>query len=470
MSAWNERAVRRLVVGASMGAFIAGVGITLALHTQPAVAQGGRTAPTVVVGPSPATPTLAPLVEQVTPGVVNISVSGTEQQSMVGFPDDPFFRRFFNLPDHPPEERYQAAGSGVIMDADKGYILTNNHVVDHADTITVTLADKRTFTAKIIGRDPDADIAVIQIPADHLTALKPADSDKLRVGDYVIAIGNPFGLNHTVTAGIVSAVGRSGLDLEGYEDFIQTDASINPGNSGGALVDLQGDLVGINTAIVGQSNVGIGFAIPINMARAIMTQLIKHGKVERGQLGVLVQDVTPDVAKAMHLDKAEGALVSRVEPGTPAEKAGIKPGDVIVRIDSTDVTTSSDLRNRVGLLPVGTKVELGLVRDRKSMTVEARLAEPTSTKQAGQDIDPRLAGLSLSTTPESGNTTGVTVSTVNPQSRAYAAGLRPGDVITSVNRQPVSTVDQLKDVVKDSTGPLLINAQRENTELFLVLR
>jgi len=472
MSRINERGVRGLLAGAAAIAFVAGASAMAVFHAHPAAAQGAQVAPPLVVGPSPATPTLAPLVERVTPGVVNISVEGTVEQSPVGFPDDPFFRRFFDLPDQPTQQHYQAAGSGVIMDSQKGYILTNNHVIDHAEKITVTLTDNRHFDAKIVGRDPDADVAVVQIPADHLTALTPANSDKLRVGDYVVAIGNPFGLNHTVTAGIVSAVGRSGLDIEGYEDFIQTDASINPGNSGGALVNLQGELVGINTAIVGPSggNVGIGFAIPINMAEAIMKQLIAHGKVERGQLGVLVQDVTPDVAKAMHLDRSAGALVSKVEPGTPAEKAGIKAGDVIVRLDSTDVRDASDLRNRVGLLPVGTTLHLGIVRNGSPRSIEARLERPTVVTKAGNDIDPRLAGITLSNGSANGSPAGVNVTDVQRQSRAYAAGLRSGDVITSVNRESVTSVDDLTEIVKHSDGPLLINAQRENTELFLVLR
>ncbi len=471
MSLFKEHNVGRMLAGASVVAFIAGAGAVSAFRTRPAAAEAPTPAPPVVVGSS-AMPTLAPLVKQVTPGVVNISVEGKIEQTPFALPNDPFFRRFFQLPDQPMEQKYQAAGSGVIMDAQKGYVLTNNHVIDHADKITVTLTDNRRFDAKVVGRDPDADVAVIQIPAKDLTALKPANSDKLQVGDYVVAIGNPFGLNHTVTAGIVSAVGRSGLDLEGYEDFIQTDASINPGNSGGALVNLNGELVGINTAIVGPSggNVGIGFAIPINMAQAIMTQLIEHGKVERGQLGVLVQDVTPDVAQAMHLKDSAGALVSRVEPGTPAEKAGIKPGDVIVRLDSADVRDASDLRNRVGLLPVGTDVHLGVIRDKKSMTVDARLARRTVESQAGSDIDQRLDGITLGTAPEGNKPAGVVVTGIDSKSNAYAAGLRKGDVITSVDRMTVNSLDDLKDVVKDSTGPLLINAQRENTELFLVLR
>jgi serine protease DegQ len=471
MTYFNDRGVRRMFAGTTIVAFAAGAALMVGLRDHRAEAQGPRP-PEVVVGPESPVPTLAPLVKRVANGVVNISVEGKVERSVDALPDDPLFRQFFNFPDHPVEQQYQAAGSGVIVDADKGYLLTNNHVVDHADKITVTLADNRRFDAKVIGRDPEADIAVLQIPAKGLTALKPADSDKLQVGDYVVAIGNPFGLHSTVTAGIVSAVGRSGLDIEGYEDFIQTDASINPGNSGGALVDLEGDLVGINTAIAGPTggNVGIGFAIPINMARAIMTQLIEHGKVVRGQLGVYVQDVTPDVAQAMHLTQPNGALVSRVEPGSPAERAGIRAGDVVVRVDSTDVTNAAELRNRLGLMQVGADVRLGLVRDGKPLTVETRLARRDTASESGGALDARFDGAQLSTVPQGTQPAGVVITDLNPQSPAYAAGLRKGDVITSVNRQPVRSIDDLKTAVHDTQGPLLINAARGSTELFLVLR
>jgi len=476
MTYFNDRGVRRLFAGTAIVAFAAGAALVLGLRDQRAEAQGPR-APEVAAAPTaaaatPVVPTLAPLVKRVADGVVNISVEGKVASSPMALPDDPFFRQFFNAPDHPVERQYQAAGSGVIVDAARGYVLTNNHVVDHADKITVTLADNRRFDATVIGRDPEADVAVIQIPAKGLTALKPADSDKLQVGDYVVAIGNPFGLHSTVTAGIVSAVGRSGLDIEGYEDFIQTDASINPGNSGGALVDLQGDLVGINTAIAGPTggNVGIGFAIPINMARAIMTQLIEHGKVVRGQLGVYVQDVTPDVAQAMHLAQSSGALVSRVEPGSPAERAGIHAGDVIVRVDSMDVTSAAALRNQVGLMPVGSDVRLGLVRNGKPMTVETHLARRETARESGSALDARFDGVELSTVPAGNEPAGVVISDLSSQSPAYAAGLRKGDVITNVNHQPVRSIDDLKSAVHDTEGPLLINAAREGTELFLVLR
>jgi serine protease DegQ len=476
MTHFDDRGVRRLFAGTAIVAFAAGAALMFGLRGERAAAQAPHmpdaVAGTPAIAATPTVPTLAPLVKQVADGVVNISVEGTVEHSPVSLPDDPFFRQFFNFPDHPIEQQYQAAGSGVIVDAVKGYVLTNNHVVDHADKITVTLADNRRFDAKVIGRDSEADIAVIQIPAKHLTALKEADSDKLQVGDYVVAIGNPFGLHSTVTAGIVSAVGRSGLDIEGYEDFIQTDASINPGNSGGALVDLNGNLVGINTAIAGPTggNVGIGFAIPINMARAIMTQLIEHGKVVRGQLGVYVQDVSPDVADAMHLKQSGGALVSRVEPGSPADHAGIRAGDVIVRVDSADVANAAALRNQIGLMPVGSEVRLGFVRDGKSMTAETRLERREETNESGAALDARFEGAELSTVPAGNEPAGVVITDLSPQSPAYAAGLRKGDVITAVDHQPIRSVDDLKASLHDAEGPLLVNAARGSTELFLVLR
>ncbi len=318
-------------------------------------------------------PTLAPLVKQVTPGVVNISTSGKvriEDSPLLSDPnfrrflEDPRFRRFFSLPDPQAERETHSIGSGVIVDARGGYVLTNHHVVKDADEILVTLKDRRALKAELIGSDPQTDIAVLRVEAPDLKALPLGDSDQLEVGDYVVAIGNPFGLGQTVTLGIVSALGRSGLRLEAYEDFIQTDAPINPGNSGGALVDLHGQLIGINTAIVAPTggNVGIGFAIPINMARLAMEQIIEYGEVRRGRLGIVIQDITPDLAKGLRLESLDGALISQVVPGSPAAGAGLEPGDVIRSIDGKEVRGVADLRNEVGLRRIGEEVELQILR------------------------------------------------------------------------------------------------------------
>jgi Do/DeqQ family serine protease len=330
-------------------------------------------------------PSLAPLVRTVTPAVVNISVVSTMRVEENPLYRDPFFRRFFNVPDQPQTQQRQAAGSGVIVDAGRGYVMTNNHVVARADKIAVTLKDGRTLNAKLIGTDPGTDIAVLQIPAENLTALPFGDSSAMEVGDYVVAIGNPFGLGQTVTSGIVSALGRSGLRIEGYEDFIQTDASINPGNSGGALVDLRGRLIGINTAIIAPSggNVGIGFAVPINMARSVFEQIVQYGKVQRGRVGVQVQDVTPDIASAIGLAQPTGALIAKVEPNSPAAKAGLRQGDVVLSINGAAVRNSADLRNRVGLVRVGENVDVTYRRGEDERSIKMRVADiPTPASQA----------------------------------------------------------------------------------------
>ena len=327
-----------------------------------------------IIGPDGQIPTLAPLLKDVTPAVVNIAVKGhvTVENPLL---QDPFFRRFFDIPEGPIQREVQAAGSGVIVDGEEGYVLTNNHVIEHADEIVVTLKDKRQLDAKLVGTDPDTDIAVLQVDASNLVALPIGDSDRLEVGDFVLAIGNPFGLGQTVTSGIVSALGRSGLGIESYENFIQTDASINPGNSGGALIDLRGELIGINTAIVGPTggNVGIGFAVPINMAKGIMEQLIAHGEVQRGRLGVQVQDLTPDIAEALRLKANGGAVIARVEADSPARRAGLRPGDVVVAIDGVPVESSADLRNRIGLTPIGETVHLTILREGEEQTVDVRV-------------------------------------------------------------------------------------------------
>lgn len=419
-------------------------------------------------------PTLAPMLEKTVPGVVNVFTRTRVAVRQSPLLSDPFFRRFFNVPDQPRERMTQSLGSGVVVDAKKGYILTNHHVIDGADEISVNLSSGHTLQAQLVGSDPETDIAVLQVKDGDLTALPMSDSDKTRVGDFVVAIGNPFGLGQTVTSGIVSAMGRSGLGIEGYEDFIQTDASINPGNSGGALVNLRGELVGVNTAILSKSggNVGIGFAIPINMAREIMTQLIEHGEVKRGVLGAQAQDLTPELATAFNIDRQQGAVVSEVTKGSPADKAGLQTGDVITELNGRPVQNASDVRNRIGLLRIGQHVEMKILRDGKHKTLKAVVEEPELISMLGDKLHPRLTGAVLANLTEEtvrGRVQGVVVAEVAPGSPAMAAGLRKGDVITQANRKPVSDLDSLRAAVKGNDA-LLMNIQRRGGALFLLLK
>jgi Do/DeqQ family serine protease len=420
-------------------------------------------------------PTLAPMIEKVTPAVVNIAVTSKIPAQDNPLLQDPFFRRFFGdqMPDRIPERKQMAAGSGVIVDAAKGYVLTNHHVVEKASEITVTLKDGRSLKGKLIGDDAGTDVALVQIEAKNLTALPLGNSDDLKVGDFVVAVGNPFGLGQTVTSGIVSALGRTGLNIEGYEDFIQTDASINPGNSGGALVNLKGELIGINTAILGPSggNIGIGFAVPVNMAHLVMDQIIQYGKVSRGRIGVAIQDVTPDIANAIGAKVNQGAVVQQVEPGSPASKAGIQAGDIITEVDGHQLRGSSDLRNRIGLMRVGADVKLTLLHDGNSKTVNVKIGEaPTKSAAAEQEGGDTSASDKLqgATLKDSGNNS-VAVADVEQGSKAWRSGLRPGDQITGVNRKRVHSVKELNDAAGENSV-LALNVKRGDANLFVVVR
>jgi Do/DeqQ family serine protease len=421
-------------------------------------------------------PTLAPMIKLVAPAVVNIATEGRVRVRHNPLLNDPFFRRFFNLPTVERERRVQSVGSGVIVDAVNGYVLTNNHVIANADKIVVTLRDRRQFEAVLIGTDPDTDVAVLQIPAEDLTALRLGDSDALEVGDFVVAIGNPFGIGQTVTSGIVSAIRRSGLGIEGYEDFIQTDASINPGNSGGALVTLRGELIGINTAIIGPSggNVGIGFAIPIDMAQQIMAQLVTYGEVHRGLLGVNAQDLTPDIAEALGIDIRQGAIVSRVGDNSPAARAGLASGDIITAIGGEVIYGASDVRNKIGLLRVGDQVEITVLRDGSVITMVAVVAEPQIESLEGQGAAKRLAGLTVTPltdeSPLYGKVEGVLAVKVKKNSEAWRTGLRKGDVIFEVNNQPTATIEAFREAVSTEQRKLVIKLRRGNAQMFIVIR
>ena len=419
-------------------------------------------------------PSLAPMVKRVSPSVVNIATRGTikEQQGQRNpLLDDPFFRRFFDVPpDSGPRERqFQSAGSGVIVDSKNGYIITNHHVVENASEITITLLDNRSFTAKVIGTDEGSDIAVLQAKQPNLVAMSLGDSAKLEVGDYVVAIGNPFGLQHTVTAGIVSALGRSGINPEGYEDFIQTDASINPGKSGGALVNLRCELVGINSAILSRSggNIGIGFAIPVNMVKGVMDQLIKYGEVKRGVLGVNIYDVTPDIAKEYGLSESSGALVAGVVQGSSAERAGVKTGDIITTVNGVTMKGAGELRNAIGMMRVGDKVEIGLLRDGKPRKVIALIAERNDTETANAaEINKGLEGAELVDAADGG---GVLVKAVQEGSPSAQAGLRANDTIIAVGRTPVASTKALREIAKGA-NVLVLNVRRGSNLLLIPIR
>lgn len=422
-----------------------------------------------------ALPSLAPMVERATPAVVNIATEGHVELRTNPLFNDPFFRRFFNMPDQPLRRKTQSLGSGVIVDAKRGLVLTNNHVIANADEITVNLRDGRDFKAELVGSDPDTDVAVVRIEAEGLTALPLADSDRLRVGDFVVAIGNPFGLGQTVTSGIISALARSGLGLD-YEDFIQTDASINPGNSGGALVNLNGELVGINTAIFSRSggNIGIGFAIPINMAREVMEQLVSFGEVRRGFLGLQFQDLNPDLALAFGLAQKEGALVTGVLPDSPAAAAGLRTGDVITQFNGRRVANAGELRTQVGLTRAGRKVEVGYLREGKARKTTVEVATREEAASGKPFRNQRLAGLTVGEIPSDapfyGRVEGVMVFEIAKDSPAWQAGLRRGDVISSLNRVPTPNVPTFVEAANQMQGQLLLSVHRGSQAAYLVIK
>lgn len=416
-------------------------------------------------------PSLASMLESVNPAVVNIATY-SHQQAYNPLLNDPFFRHFFNIPQQRqgPRRRQQSAGSGVIVDAEKGIVLTNYHVIRSADEVQVSLIDGRVFQAKLRGVDAELDIAVLEIDGKELSALPLADSNQLRVGDFVVAIGNPFGIGQTVTTGVVSALGRTGLGIEGYENFIQTDASINPGNSGGALVNLRGELIGINTAIIAPAggNVGIGFAIPINMARSSMAQILRHGEVRRGAIDISVQDISPDLRQAFAVPLGQhGILVTEVRRGSAADKAGIKPGDVIVAIDGERTRSVAQWRSQLAVKGVGQEVKLQLLRDGKTRELEVAMVAPEQLVVETSRIHPLLVGARLENNP---NGEGVIVTGLAPNSRAAYSGLRPGDLIFAANNQRVRDIQGLVRAVQRNRQEIVLQIQRGGNAYRLIIR
>lgn len=439
-------------------------------------------------------PSLAPMLEKVMPSVVSINVEGSTTVNTPRMPRN--FQQFFgdNSPfcqDGSPfqsspfcqgggagddgqgggqQQKFMALGSGVIIDAAKGYVVTNNHVVDNANTIKVQMSDGRKFDAKVVGKDPRSDIALIQIQdPKNLTAIKLADSDALRVGDYTVAIGNPFGLGETVTSGIVSALGRSGLNAENYENFIQTDAAINRGNSGGALVNLNGELIGINTAILAPDggNIGIGFAIPSNMVKNLTAQMVQYGQVKRGELGIMGTELNSELAKAMKVDAQRGAFVSQVMPNSSAAKAGIKAGDVITSLNGKPISSFAALRAEVGSMPIGSKVTLGLLREGKPVNVSLELQQSSQNQVDSSTIFSGIEGAEMS---NKGADKGVVVNNVKANSPAARIGLKKGDVIMGANQQPVKNIAELRRILDSKPSVLALNIQRGDTSIYLLMQ
>jgi len=480
MSRARTTLVSLLALGAIGGAFLLAqdgdFGSSHPFSTAPAPTQsvGTTSSGEITAVGVPAMPMfgdVADLVERVTPAVVNIQVkAAAEAQELPPILQDPRFRRFFGIPDQAPRQDRSAVGSGVIVDAKQGYVLTNFHVVDKATDIAVTLKDRRSFTAKVVGKDQATDLALLKIEATDLVALPLGDSRALRPGDFVLAIGNPFGLGQTVTAGIVSALGRTGFIDQGYEDFIQTDAAINPGNSGGALINLKGELVGTPTVIIGPGgNIGVGFAVPTSIASGVMDQIIQNGEVTRGRIGVAIQDVTPELAQNLGLDVTHGALVNSVEPDAPADDAGVKAGDVVVALNGADIEGSGSLRNRVAFTKPGDKVKLSIMRDGEKRDIDVTVARlDTSRQTTAQALEPPAQSQIMGAIFEN-SSEGVRVRDVEDNSPAAAIGLQAGDIITAVNRNGIKTTAQLEKALESSKGQAVLFIKRDDRDVVVIV-
>ncbi|MDU1952382.1 MAG: serine endoprotease DegP [Atlantibacter hermannii] len=469
---------------------LSALALSMGLALSPLSAVAAETASSASVAQP--MPSLAPMLEKVMPSVVSINVEGTTAvnnqrlprnfQQFFGddspfcqdgspFQSSPFCQGGGAGPQGGQQQKFMALGSGVIIDAAKGYVVTNNHVVDNATSIKVQLSDGRKLDAKMVGKDPRSDIALIQIQdPKNLTAIKLADSDALRVGDYTVAIGNPFGLGETVTSGIVSALGRSGLNAKNYENFIQTDAAINRGNSGGALVNLNGELIGINTAILAPDggNIGIGFAIPSNMVKNLTSQMVEYGQVRRGELGIMGTELSSELAKAMKVDAQRGAFVSQVMPNSSAAKAGVKAGDVIVSLNNKPINSFAALRAQVGSMPVGSKLTLGLLRDGKPTSVELELQQSSQNQVDSSSIFNGIEGAEMSN--QTGNTPGVVVNSVKAGSPAARIGLKKGDIILGANQQPVKNIAELRKILDSKPSVLALNVKRGDSTLYLLMQ